>query len=112
MIYLADKATSFKHQLILTTHSPYILTSLNNLMYAYQVGQEHAEEVNKIIDKKYWVNPQDVSAYRLMADGTAKNIVDDEFNQIDAVEFDEVSREINRIWDRISDIRFSSVNEN
>ena len=102
----------YSNHLLLTTHSPYILTSLNNLMYAYQVGQEHVEEVNKIIDKKYWVNPDDVSAYRLMTDGTAKNIVDEELKQIDAGELDEISRSINAIWDKISDIEFSRVTEN
>jgi len=111
MQYLADKTINYNNQLLLTTHSPYILTSLNNLMYAYQVGQEHAEEVNKIIDKKYWVNPNDVSAYRLMTDGTAKNILDDELKQIDAGELDGISRSINDIWDKIANIEYSTSHE-
>jgi len=35
------------NQLLVTTHSPYILTALNNLIYAYQVGQKNPEAVNQ-----------------------------------------------------------------
>ncbi len=101
----------YSNQLLITTHSPYILTSLNNLLYAYKVGQEHEAEVDAIIEKKYWLNPDDVSAYRLFPDGTAKNIMDIDLQQIDAGEIDEVSRTLNSDWDKISNIRFASVNE-
>ena len=112
MMYLVNKSKTYNHQMLLTTHSPYILTSLNNLLYAYQIGQEHEDEINKIVDKKYWLNSEEVSAYKLLPDGTAKNIIDDELKQIDAGEIDEVSGELNSIWDKISDIRFSSIDEN
>ena len=80
-------------------------------MYANEIGKEHEEAINAIVEKKYWLNPDDVSAYRLLADGTVRDIFDDELKQIDTGEIDEVSRELNRIWDRISDVRFSSVDE-
>lgn len=108
---IRSEQAKYNRRIFITTHSPYILTSLNNLMYAYQVGQEYKNEVNKIIEKNYWVNPDDVSAYRLMTDGTAKNIFDSELKQIDAGELDEISRSINEEWDKLSDIKFSAVNE-
>ena len=111
MMYLVDKSIIYNHQMLLTTHSPYILTSLNNLLYAYQIGKEYPNEINPIVDKKYWLNPAEVSAYRLLLDGTAKNIMDDELKQIDTGELDEVSRELNGIWDKIADIEFSSIHE-
>ncbi len=109
--YLIDAALYSDSNFLITTHSPYILTSLNNLLYAYKVGQEHEEEVNAITEKKYWLNPNDVSAYRLFSDGTTKNIMDDDLQQIDAGEIDEVSRTLNSDWDKISNIRFASVDE-
>lgn len=90
---------------LLTTHSPYILTSLNNLMYAWQVGQKNEEEVSKIIDKKYWVNPSEVSAYQLMSDGTAKNIIADD-GLIMAENIDSVSNTISYEYDSISAISY------
>jgi predicted ATPase len=107
----SDQIKGYKNQLLITTHSPYILTSLNNLMYAYQVGQNHQKDVSKVIDQKYWINPKDVSAYQLLTDGTAKNIIDEELKQIDAGKLDEISRSINEEWDKISDIKFSAINE-
>jgi AAA15 family ATPase/GTPase len=106
MQYLVDKTMNYENKILLTTHSPYIQTSLNNLMYAYQIGQTHPESVSKIIDKKYWLNPDDVSAYRLLKDGTYKNIIDDELKQIDAGEVDDISRDINEEYDLLSDIKY------
>jgi len=107
--YLIERTSSEKNGLFLATHSPYIITSLNNLMYAYQVGQKNPEPVAAIIDKKYWLNPDEVSAYRLLTDGTARNILDDELKQINAGEIDEISRSINDKWDKIADIEFSKA---
>ena len=96
----------FTRRILLTTHSPYILTSLNNLMYAYKVGQNHREEANKIIEEKYWVNPKDVSAYQLLSDGTCIDILDREEGMIEADRIDEVSRIINKEFDDLMDIEF------
>jgi len=93
-----------KNQLVITTHSPYILTSLNNLMYAYQVGQHHEQETNAIIEKKYWVNPGDVSAYMLLTDGTCEDILDKEENLIKAEKIDEVSGFLNEQFDALLNI--------
>jgi hypothetical protein len=104
----------YKNNLYITTHSPYILTSLNNLMYAYEVGQKHSEEVNKIIEKKYWLNPEDVSAYMLLPNGTCENILDkDEEGSvlIDAGKIDEISRQLNSDFDKLIDLEMVNTNE-
>lgn len=51
MQYLVNNTILYKNHLLLTTHSPYVLTSLNNLMYAYRVGQLQNDEANRIIEK-------------------------------------------------------------
>ncbi len=107
--YFIHKTSSEKNGLFLATHSPYVITSLNNMMYAFQVGQKNPEQVAAIIDKKYWLNPDEVSAYRLLTDGTVRNILDDELKQINAGEIDEISRSINDKWDKIADIEFSKA---
>jgi AAA ATPase domain len=85
----------YKNRMLITTHSPYILTSLNNLMQAYQTGKVEPEKADAIIPRQYWLNPDDVSAYMLMTDGTCKDIVDREEYLIAAEEIDSVSRKLN-----------------
>ena len=94
---------NFKTQIIINTHSPYILTSLNNLMYAYEVGKKESDKVNQVIKKKYWINPEDVSAYRLMPNGSAKKIISktEGGNLIEAEEIDEISTKINFEFDEL-----------
>jgi hypothetical protein len=93
----------FKNQLIITTHSPYTLTTLNNLMYAYQIGQKHKEEVSKIIEEKYWVNPEDVRCY-MMKDGEAELIMEED-GLIDATFIDGVSNDLNNEYLRVNEVK-------
>lgn len=95
--------------LLFNTHSPYILTSLNNLMYAYSVGQRHRDQVSEIIPEKYWLNPEDVSAYMLVYDEKeggciAKNIIDDETKLIDSIQIDGVSDILSDEFNKIMEI--------
>lgn len=93
-------------RLVITTHSPYILTSLNNLMFAYQVGQTHEEETNKIIEKKYWQNPEDVSAYMMLPNGECESIIDKE-GLIKTEKLDSVSVVLNKEFNEIFDIELA-----
>ena len=57
-----------ENQLIITTHSPYILSVFSNLLFASRVVEKNpaAEaEVQEIIDKDCWLNPEEFSAYSL-----------------------------------------------
>ncbi len=94
--------------LLLTTHSPYILTSLNNLMFAYKTGLDHFNEVDKIIPSKYWLNPQDVSAYRLNEGGISEEIIDKE-GLIKTQKIDEVSTLLNTEFNKVFDLEFSET---
>lgn len=97
----------FLNQLLITTHSPYILTSLNNLMYAFTVGESHNEKANAVIEKKYWLNPDDVSAYMMLTDGTCEDIMDRDEGMIKAEKIDEVSGFLNRQFDELLSIEHS-----
>lgn len=57
-----------QNQLIITTHSPYILTVINNLLFASRIISKNGnakEEVNKIIKEEFYINPSEFSAYSL-----------------------------------------------
>jgi AAA ATPase-like protein len=81
-------------EIILTTHSPYILTSLNNLLKAgqrYSEGDEALErKLAKIVPKIRALAPEHLAAYAL-ENGGGKSIVDDETGLLDPAAIDRVS---------------------
>lgn len=111
MEFLVEVIMINGHSVLLTTHSPYVLTSLNNCLYAAQVGKLKPDAAAKIIPQKNWLDINEVSAYRLMTDGTAKNIVDQETAQLEVERIDEISDELSREWHRLADLKFSNTHE-
>jgi AAA ATPase domain len=95
------------HKFLLPTHSPYILSSVNNLLYAYVIGHlndgEFKEQVKDIIPEKNWLNPEDISVYYL-ENGEVKDIFDREENLINTDYIDSVSSIINDEFDRLLSI--------
>ena len=95
------------NRLLITTHSPYILTALNNYIYAYQVGQKYPDKVSALIPKELWIDPKRVSAY-FVENGTVRSIMDEELQQIKAEEIDNASTLTNKLYDKLLDIEISS----
>ena len=87
--------------LILTTHSPYTLTVINNLIYAAKVGANHPEQVNSIIKKELWLSSDKVSAYLLNQNGRASDIIEPGLGEIKAELIDGVSNVINNQYDQL-----------
>lgn len=96
---------AWNDQIFITTHSPYILASLNNMMYAQIVGKEHRAEANQILEQKYWVLPDNVSAFRMLTDGTCEDIMDRQEEMIHVEKIDEISRELNSDFDLLQNIQ-------
>jgi predicted ATPase len=77
--------------IVIETHSPYILSAFNNLMYAYEVfhrsnDEESKNKIKSIIDEKQMINPKKVTCY-----STNKFCSIMEDNLIVAEEIDNVS---------------------
>jgi len=95
-------------RLIITTHSPYILTVLNNLIQAHNVVKERPEleeEVNKIIPKERWLDFDKVGVY-YVADGTAKNIMHEKNRIIKAENLDSVSKNLSNEFGQLLDLQY------
>lgn len=101
--YIFKQIQAGRDNIIITTHSPYILSTLNNLIYAYNIGQEFREDVGAIIPSDVWVNYDDVAAY-MLSEGTLVSMMDDELKQLKAEMIDEVSSELNEEYERLLDI--------
>ena len=96
---------------LITTHSPYILTIINNLIYASKVGKVNPETVSSIIPRDMWMSPEEVSAY-YVANGTVTCIIDEDIQEIKAELIDEVSQSINEQYELLSNIEYAGNHEN
>lgn len=108
--YFAKKIINRNNSLFITTHSPYILSSFNNLLYAYTLAKKFPDkkgEIAKIIPEERWVNPDEFNAYYL-ADGTARPIFDRDRGLISENELDGVSEDIGDEFDQLLHIRRES----
>ena len=96
----------------ITTHSPYILTSTNNLLYAGKIRKEkNNDEVNKKIDKlfgKYGIIDTDkINAFKLYLKDykTAySNLINENSGEIMTELIDEISDYINETYTKLIDI--------
>lgn len=94
-----------EHSLFLTTHSPYVLTSLNNLIYAAEVGKKHRAKAAEVIPEQYWLNFEEVAAW-YVNDGMVECILDQELKLIKAEVIDGVSSMLNADYDRLMDLEY------
>lgn len=92
------------HSFLLPTHSPYFLSAVTDLLIAYRKGQKNPVEVEKIVKKESWLNPQDFSAYELR-NGEAFDVFDKEMGLISDNIIDEASNEMEEEFDELLDIK-------
>ncbi|MEP6806563.1 MAG: AAA family ATPase [Flavobacterium sp.] len=107
MEFFVQSVNDFGQSFLLPTHSPYVLSSLNNMIYAYSLGNvesgKYRKKVNEIIPEKFWINAEDVSAYYLKED-IAVDIMNREESLIKIDDLDNVSEIINREFDELLNI--------
>jgi len=91
---------------VLPTHSPYILSTANNLLFAAKVAEQdkaNEREVDKIISKDSWINRDDFSAYYL-ENGKATSIVNEQTGLIDENELDGISESLGGEFDALMEL--------
>jgi predicted ATPase len=107
IIYVAHKFTDTK--VLITTHSPYILSSLNNLIQArnsLSVKNDKKTDISNIVKQEIWIDFKDVNAYQLSQTEAPKEILDLENRLIDSNYIDEASSIIGEEFDSLLDIEF------
>ena len=91
-------------QFFITTHSPYVLTALNNLLQAGLLYEESSRDVQhqleKIVPRYKSLDIADLSAYVLM-DGKCRSIVCPDTGLIDAKVIDSVSDDLAIEFDKL-----------
>ena len=101
--WLVEKCTKGENDLTITTHSPYILSHLNLLLYAYQVAEKHParrEAVAAIVPEASWINPKEFACYQV-ENGGVQSLVDAELGLIDTNELDGLSGDAADAFDNL-----------
>ncbi len=93
-----------KLQFFITTHSPYVLTALNNLLQAGILYEESSQyilhQLEKIVPRYKALTTSDLSAY-VLANGKCSSIICSDTGLIDAKVIDSVSDELAIEFDKL-----------
>lgn len=87
-----DKSGGFD-KLFLSTHSPYVLSKLNNLILAGQIHNnfpQYHQKLKAIVNDAAWLGKDSVAAYEL-SNGESRTIIDDDTGLIDGEYLDSFS---------------------
>lgn len=93
-----------KHSVVLTTHSPYVLGTLNNLLYAHTVPEQYSKKADKIIPMSIWLDDKRFDSW-FVKNGTAENCMDAEVHMIQNEKIDEISKVINMEFDELLNLQ-------
>ncbi|MBF0610091.1 MAG: ATP-binding protein [Magnetococcales bacterium] len=97
---------SYGNQVVMTTHSPYMISALNNLIYAKDVGEGQSNKAaEKIINPHLWIDGSRVGAY-LLKDGHAQCVIDPDLGLMDVGPIHKVMDEIDDENDRLFDLEY------
>lgn len=91
------------HAVLITTHSPYVLGTLNNLLYADYISEDFEDKVSSIIPAEFWVDRNRFSAW-FVKNGGVENCIDQNIHLIQNEKLDEISKTINMDFDRLFDL--------
>lgn len=94
------------NKIIITTHSPYVLETINNSIYAGLLS-EKGVKVDDLVAIDEQISYDKVSAYKIV-DGVTKSIKLDELKQLDSAEIDSCSIDINKVYTELSDREFAN----
>lgn len=108
--YLIQNLNNKDHRLIITTHSPYILSALDTLILANNTFNENErlqDEISKIVFHDRWLDYDDISVYEVRNDGKVYSIKNEEFRSIDTNAIDSVSDIISEEFDKLTELRYA-----
>ncbi len=99
--FIAYFANISHGSVMITTHSPYILTSVNTLFCAGNVIRKFpdlSKKVHEVLGSKCEINPVNVTAFKIEKDTSITNLINEEFDEINTEMIDEISDTINETY--------------
>ncbi len=104
MTELIALVNNCKHSVVLTTHSPYVLGTLNNLLYAKSVVGENEDKLKQIVPAYVRLDHEIFDSW-FVQNGTIENCMDSEIHMIQNERIDEISKVINREFDELLELQ-------
>ena len=102
--YIVQFANLNHSQILVTTHSPYVLTTANVLYYAGRLGKELPNQVNRVLKKDRWITPDEFTAWKLTNDeGTtqAESLLSEDIQELRTSLIDDVSDSIGETYTKL-----------
>jgi energy-coupling factor transporter ATP-binding protein EcfA2 len=96
------------NQIIITTHSSYIIRVIDNLLKAKTIEKKKPfikDDIGKIIEKEAWIDFDKINVYFLDS-GEIKNAKNSEYKSIDAQLFDDVGEKISDQFDNLLNLQY------
>ncbi len=104
MDFIAFVFNELNCDFIITTHSPYLLSCVNNLLYAHDLGQvKKMDKVKSVIPDDRWLSPKEVGGY-YVDNGTVESLINPEAVALKVELLDTASGQINELFDKLLDI--------
>lgn len=106
--FIIEKINHAEDQLIITTHSPYLLTSIDNLIQASNVAESRPElknDVEKLVPSRQWLDFDKVGCY-FFNEGTTKSTLDEELQSIGPSNIDNVSETLSETFEKLLTLKY------
>lgn len=108
--WIMKKMRKSNGSIVITTHSPYVLSVIDNLILAQTIlkkshnKKQVLSKIKKLIPSMSLIDFAHVSSYFFHSDGTVKDIRDTELKSVGAEYIDEASNELGYIFDELCNI--------
>ena len=99
-----SKSAHHRNMVVMTTHSPYVLSSLNVLMAASEAYPIDPDATQQIVDKDLILPLGEIKAYSIDDDGYVRSIVDDDLYMVDGTFLDSASDAVENKLSLLNDI--------
>ena len=97
----------------ITTHSPYILSELNNYLYANDLMKRNllsVESFERILPSTGSIDIEDLSAYKI-ENGVLMSIINKEYSMIDSEELDKASSHASDIYNQLLEFEMALLHK-
>ncbi|MDB5743844.1 MAG: hypothetical protein JWR68_2159 [Polaromonas sp.] len=110
-LVLTSNSNAINASLVLTTHSPYVLTKINNLLKAGAISRRLSDikkkELDTIINRRAWLQAKNLRAYAIK-EGKLISILEKD-GLIDSDYLDEVSGDLSKEFGKLLELEHSIV---
>jgi predicted ATPase len=104
IFFISKVCNTFNKSVIITTHSPYILSAFNILLLANDImNEKNKEKIEKIIGRNTAIKFEDIEAYTI-EDGILKSFLNHENKLLDTNIIDKAAEAFEDLFDKLNEI--------